>query len=88
MKETVRQSAGAALRRLRTAAGLSQAEVARRVYGEVAYRAVVARTERGKHTPSLALCNAQATACGGSLLHVLHAVDVALGLATAPTEAT
>jgi len=74
------RAAGAELRRLRLAAGLSQSAVARRM---ATHKPLIGRAEHGVHCPSLALCASQAEACGGSIYDVLHAVDVALGLAGA-----
>lgn len=72
----VRQLIGAELRRLRLRAGLTQEDVARAMSS---HRPIVGRNERGRHATSLAMIDAQARACGGSLAHVLCAYDVAMG---------
>jgi DNA-binding XRE family transcriptional regulator len=59
---------GARLRELRLAAGLTQAELARRTG---IHRPNIARVEAGRHTPSLETLARLATAIGVSATHVL-----------------
>ena len=75
--DRIARAAGAELRRLRLAAGLSQTQVA---IACDSYRPIISRIERGAHAPTLETCALFARACGGSLLDVLGAVDRALGL--------
>lgn len=77
ISERIACAAGAELRRLRLAAGLSQAQVARFTDS---HRPIVSRVDRGVHTTSLEVCELHAVVCGGSLADVLRAVDRALGL--------
>lgn len=74
----IARAAGAELRRLRLAAGLTQARVA--LYCD-SHRSIIGRLENGRlHCPTLEACELVAAVCGGSLLDVLGAVDRALGL--------
>jgi transcriptional regulator with XRE-family HTH domain len=59
---------GARLRELRLAAGLTQAELARRTG---IHRPNIARVEAGRHTPSLETLARIANAIGVSTTHVL-----------------
>jgi len=68
---------GAELRRMRLAAGLSQAQVARLVDS---HRPIIARIECGWHVPTLETCELFTAVCGGSLLDVSRVIDRALGL--------
>jgi transcriptional regulator with XRE-family HTH domain len=73
----IARAAGAELRRLRLAAGLSQGQVA---FHCDSYRSIIGRIERGVHCPTIEVCGLVAAVCGGSLRDVLGAVDRALGL--------
>lgn len=64
--------AGAELRRLRVAAGLTVTDVARRTGS---HRPIICRTESGRHAPSVRIIARQAVACGGSALDVTRAID-------------
>lgn len=75
--DRIARAAGAELRRLRLAAGLSQEDVA---LACDSYRNIIGRIERGAHVPTLETCALFARACGGSLSDVCGAVDRALGL--------
>jgi|SRR6187549_1096981 len=73
----IARAAGAELRRLRLAAGLSQGQVACFVDS---HRPIIARIECGWHVPTLETCELFTAVCGGSLLDVSRVIDRALGL--------
>jgi transcriptional regulator with XRE-family HTH domain len=75
--DRIARAAGAELRRLRLASGLSQTQVA---FHCDSYRSIIGRIERGVHAPTIETCALFAAVCGGSLADVLGAVDRALGL--------
>ncbi len=65
-------AAGAELRRMRIAAGLTQQQVA--VLTE-SHRPIICRIERGAHMPTFETCELIAAVTGGDLRNVLSAVD-------------
>jgi transcriptional regulator with XRE-family HTH domain len=81
--DRIARAAGAELRRMRLAAGLSQEHVA---LACDSYREVISRIERGAHAPTLETCALFARACGGSLRDVADAVDRELDLAASTPE--
>jgi DNA-binding XRE family transcriptional regulator len=70
-------AAGAQLRRMRVAAGLSQRQVAVFIG---THRPIIYRLERGAHMPTFETCQLYAAVTGGRLADVFTAVDQALGL--------
>jgi DNA-binding XRE family transcriptional regulator len=76
-RDLVARAAGAELRRMRIAAGMTQAQVA--VFTD-SHRPIIGRIERGYHAPLLETCQLVAAVTGGDVRRVLRAVDRARGL--------